>query len=64
MEELAPSLTASQCAKVVVFNATRRGGRRDEGYDDWGRSGKECFSGSWCPSNRGGSVPQESDARI
>ena len=28
-----PPLTASQCAKVVVLNATQKGGRRDEGYD-------------------------------
>ena len=31
-----PPLTASQCAKVVVFNATQRRGRQDEGYDDRG----------------------------
>lgn len=63
MEWLPPSLTASQCAKVVVFNATRRGGRRDEEYDDWGRSRKDGFSGSWRSSNRGGSVPQEACAK-
>jgi len=31
-----PPQTASECAKVVVLNATRKGGRRNEGYDDWG----------------------------
>jgi hypothetical protein len=40
-----PPLTASICAKVVVLRATQRRGRRDEGYDDRGRSGKECFPG-------------------
>ena len=31
-----PPQTASQCAKVVVFKATQKRGRRDEGYDDRG----------------------------
>jgi transposase len=31
-----PPQTASQCAKFVVFKATRRGGQRNEEYDDWG----------------------------
>src|SRR6056297_2966972 len=47
-----PPKTASQCAKVVVLKATQRRGRRDDGYDDWSGSGKECFSGPWCPADR------------
>jgi len=31
-----PPQTASECAKGVVFNATRKGGRRKEGHDDRG----------------------------
>jgi hypothetical protein len=57
-----PPQTASQCAKVVVLKATQRGGRRDEGYDDRGRSGKECFSSSWGAAHGGDSVSQEADA--
>src|SRR6056297_4181651 len=58
-----PPETASQCANVVVLLATQRRGRRNEGYDDWGRSGKECFSGPRCPTDRGSAFSQKTHAK-
>jgi hypothetical protein len=44
-----PPQTASQCAKMVVLKATKRGGRQGERYNNWGGSGKASF-----PAPRGG----------
>ncbi|WP_231125893.1 helix-turn-helix domain-containing protein [Roseovarius gahaiensis] len=54
-----PPRTASQCAKMVVLKATKRGGRRDEGYDDRGGPSKACFPAPWGGDDGGGEVPQE-----
>jgi hypothetical protein len=42
--------------QILGVNAKREGGRRDEGLDDLGRSGKECFSGSRRPTDKRSAV--------
>jgi hypothetical protein len=43
-----PTSTASQCARIssVCGHLSKKDGNHDGGWDDWGGSGKECFSAS------------------